>query len=98
MYDMMMGPQALFTLFGMPVYPFALMVTLAAVCAVFMAVKRAKAIRVGQGPALLFAVLGIPLAVIFGRLIFCLCRIVTCWTLAWATFSASITADSPSSA
>lgn len=76
MYDMMMGPQALFTLFGMPVYPFALMVTLAAVCAVFMAVKRAKAIRVGQGPALLFAVLAIPLSVIFGRLIFCLCRIV----------------------
>lgn len=77
MYDeMLMGPQPLFHLLGMPVYPFALMLTLGVATALGMALVRARRMRLAQGAVLLFAVLGIPLSVVLGRLVFCLCRIV----------------------
>lgn len=67
---------ALFTLFGRDVTAYALFVTLGALMGVLMAVNRARRTHFHADSALLFAVLGIPLAVIFGRAVYCLCNIV----------------------
>ncbi|MBQ7454935.1 MAG: prolipoprotein diacylglyceryl transferase [Clostridia bacterium] len=63
-----------FTVFGLPVYPYALFMALGAVLALVMALFRAKKTGVKGDNVLLYAMIAIPLAVICGRIVFCLCR------------------------
>ena len=67
---------ALFTLFGRDVTAYALFVTLGTLIGILMAVNRARRTHGSVDAVLLFPVLGIPLAVIFGRVVYCLCNIV----------------------
>ena len=64
----------LFRLFGLPVYPYALFLALGALIALFMALLRARKTGVSVSAVLTFAMLSLPLSVIFARLIFCVCR------------------------
>ena len=67
---------ALFTLFGRDVTAYALFLTLGVLIGVLMSINRAKRTHYDVNAALLFPVLAIPLSVIFGRLVYCLCSIV----------------------
>ena len=67
---------ALFTLFGRDVTAYALFLTLGVLIGVLMSINRAKRTHYDVNAALLFPVLAIPLAVIFGRLVYCLCSVV----------------------
>ena len=64
----------LFSLFGLPVYPYAVMLALGAVIALVMALLRAKKTGLTASAVLTFAVLALPLGVVFGRALYCLCR------------------------
>ena len=67
---------ALFTLFGRDVTAYALFLTLGVLIGVLMSINRARRTHYDVNAALLFPVLAIPLSVIFGRLVYCLCSIV----------------------
>lgn len=75
MFDSLTKP-ALFTLFDRDVTAYALFLTLGVLVGVLMSVNRAKRTRYDVNAALLFPVLAIPLSVILGRLVYCLCNIV----------------------
>ena len=68
--------KSLFSLFGMPVYPYALFVTLGACLALWLGLSRSRKTGLERGVVLTFALLAIPLGVICGRAVFCMCRIV----------------------
>ena len=65
-----------FKLFGLPVYPYALFMVIGAVIALVLALLRARRTGLGSNAVLLYAVLAIPMAVVLGRVAFCLCRLV----------------------
>lgn len=78
MYDEIVTPGtvALFDLFGLPVYPYALLITLGALCALLMALNKARKTGVCRDAVLTFPLFAIPLAVILGRAVFIACRVV----------------------
>lgn len=65
-----------FKFLGMPVYPYALFMTLGAALALVLALLRARRTGFSANAVLLYAVLAIPLGVVLGRAVFCLCRLV----------------------
>lgn len=66
-----LGKVALFRVFGLSIYPYALLLVIGAVIALIMALWRAKKLRVSQEAVLTFAMLAIPLSVLLGRLVYC---------------------------
>lgn len=68
--------KSLFSIFGMPVYPYALFLTLGACLALVMALARSRKTGLNRGAVLTFALFAIPLGVICGRAVFCMCRVV----------------------
>ena len=68
--------KALFRVFGLEVTPYAMFMALGGVLALVLALRRAKRIGVTADAVLMFAMLAVPLGLIFGRAVFCLCRIV----------------------
>ena len=68
--------KALFRIFGLQVTPYALFMVLGAVMALFLARRRARRVGVTGDAVLFFAMAAIPLGVVLGRAVFCLCRIV----------------------
>ena len=68
--------EALFALLGMPVYPYALAVALGALIALCMASLRAHRTGISVSPVFTFAMLSLPICLLFARFAFCACRIV----------------------
>lgn len=68
--------KALFRVFGLEVTAYAMFITLGCVLALVLALRRAKKIGVGSGAILTFAMLAVPLGLVLGRAVFCVCRIV----------------------
>lgn len=70
------GAKQLFSLLGLPVYPYAVFLVAGALLGLIMALRRARRTRFAPGAVLTFAALAVPLGLIFGRLIYCACRYV----------------------
>ncbi len=70
------GVTPVFRLFGMPVYPYSLLLVLGLITGLILALRKAKRCRVPADAILTFAMLGLPLGLIMGRLIFCATRLV----------------------
>ena len=68
--------KALFRVFGLEVTPYAMFIVLGAVLALILALRRAKRIGVTADTVLMFAMLAVPLGLVLGRAVFCMCRIV----------------------
>ena len=68
--------EALFTLLGMPVYPYALAAAVGALIALFMALSRAKKTGISASAVMSFAIFALPLCALLARFVFCACRIV----------------------
>ena len=66
------APGELFRVFGLPVTVFSVLVTLGAVLALVMALRRTKRTGVSANAVLWFALLALPLGTLLGRLLFCL--------------------------
>lgn len=66
-----LGKVALFRVFGLNVYPYALLLVLGAVIALLMALYRARQGHAAADAVLTFGMLAIPLSVILGRLVYC---------------------------
>ena len=64
----------LFRLFGLPVYPYALCLALGVALALVMACFRARKTGLPVGAVLTFALLALPLGVVFARVAYCVCR------------------------
>jgi len=64
----------LFSLFGLPVTLYALCVMLALAAGLLMMYREQKKYRLRQDTTEIFALLALPLGVIFARLVYCLCR------------------------
>ena len=68
--------EALFTLLGMPVYPYALSAAIGALIALCMALSRTRKTGISASAVMTFAMFAVPLCALLARLAFCACRIV----------------------
>lgn len=76
MYGMEETNYVLFKLFGMDVTSYAFFLTLGVVLALVMACSRARKMRLNADVPLTFALIGMPMAVVLARAVFCICRMV----------------------
>ena len=76
MYGMEETNYVLFKLFGMDVTSYAFFLTLGVALGIVMAAVRARKMRLSWDLPLTFGIIGIPMAVVFARAVFCLCRMV----------------------
>ncbi len=68
--------ESLFTLLGMPVYPYALAAAIGALIALCMALSRTRKTGIPASAVTTFALFAIPLCALLARFAFCACRIV----------------------
>ena len=68
--------ESLFTLLGMPVYPYALAAAIGALIALCMALSRTRKTDIPASAVMSFTIFAIPLCALLARFAFCACRIV----------------------